>query len=132
MLMASRKPFKKIAPRIASSSRVTNIWLASQSGREWIVDEVRRRVGGRKRHGDDEVGGGESEQGEDEDLAAPLGEEPFQHRDAALAVRAGFGDAAYRGSAANRVTMTRTRVANGESTPAARKAMPGWYPRVEK
>ena len=61
--------------------------------RERIVNEVRRGVGGRERHGDDEVGGGETEQSEDEDLAAPLGEEALEHGDAALAVGAGLGDA---------------------------------------
>ena len=38
----------------------------------------------------------------------------------------------YMGRAANKVISTRTKVATGDSAPAARAAIPGWYPRVEK
>ena len=38
----------------------------------------------------------------------------------------------YIGSAPNSVSSTRTSVAIGESVPAARKAMLGWYASVEK
>ena len=81
---------------------MTRIWLSSQSRREGVVNEVGRGVGGAKGHGDDEVGGGESEQDEDEDLAAPLGEELFEHADAALAVGAGFGHSLVDGQRAQR------------------------------
>ena len=68
----------------------------------------------------------------DKYLAAPLWKQPLQHCDAALAVGACLGNALIERKAANSVTSTSTRVAIGESTPAARKAIPGWYPRVEK
>ena len=38
----------------------------------------------------------------------------------------------YIGSAPNRVRTIKTKVAMGDSTPAARKAMLGWYASVEK
>jgi hypothetical protein len=38
----------------------------------------------------------------------------------------------YTGRAPKRVSSTSTRVATGARIPAARKAIPGWYPRVEK
>jgi hypothetical protein len=38
----------------------------------------------------------------------------------------------YTGRAPNSVSATSTMVATGATAPAARAAMPGWYPRVEK
>lgn len=38
----------------------------------------------------------------------------------------------YMGRAAPKVTNTSTNVATGESSPAARAAMAGWWPSVEK
>ncbi|MEC5153655.1 hypothetical protein RCH23_001021 [Cryobacterium sp. CAN_C3] len=38
----------------------------------------------------------------------------------------------YTGRAPRRVKATNTMVAIGDSKPAARAAMAGWYPRVEK
>ena len=58
-----------------------------------VVDEVGRRVGGRESHGDDEVGGRESEQYQDKEFAAPSGEEVLKHGDASLPIGAGGGDA---------------------------------------
>ncbi len=54
---------------------------------------MRRGVGGRERDGDDEARRGKSQQDEDDGLALPAGEERLEHQDAALAVRARFGDA---------------------------------------
>lgn len=51
---------------------------------KWILDEVSTRVGRRQRHRDEEVGGREPEEHEYEDLAAPLGQQVFEHRDGAL------------------------------------------------
>src|SRR4029453_18382951 len=61
---------------------------------EWVLDDVLGRVGGGQRHGDDVVGGGESEQAEDERLAFPSGEQFLEQRDAAFAVRAEAGNLA--------------------------------------
>ncbi len=61
------------------------------------MDEVGCGVGGRERHGDDEVGGSEAEEREDEEFATPLREEAFEHGDAALAVWTGLGDACVEG-----------------------------------
>src|ERR1700679_3892419 len=58
-----------------------------------IVDKVVRCVGGRESHGDDEVGGGETQKDEHEDLAGPPREQLFQYGNAALAVGAGGSDA---------------------------------------
>ncbi len=59
---------------------------------ERVLDDVRRRVRGRERNGDDVVRGGKPEQTEHEDLAAPPGQEVLQHGEAALSVRAEGGD----------------------------------------
>ncbi len=61
--------------------------------RDGVADEVCGTVRGRQCHGDDEVGGGEAEQDEDEELAAPGGKDFLQHGDAALAVGALLADA---------------------------------------
>ena len=45
-------------------------------------------VRGGQRHGDQEVGGGEAEQHQHEQLAQPLGQQPLQHRDGTLAAEA--------------------------------------------
>ncbi len=52
-----------------------------------VLHEVGGGVGGGQGDGDEEVGGREAEQGEDEELALPEGQQPRQHRDRALAVR---------------------------------------------
>lgn len=56
-----------------------------------VLDEVGRGVGGREGDGDQEVRGREAQQGQDEQLALPEGQQPFQHRDRTLAVRALLG-----------------------------------------
>ena len=61
---------------------------------EGVLDDVGGGVGGRQGDGDDEVGGDEPEQGEDEELALPPGEQVLEHGDGALAVRALPGHAA--------------------------------------
>ncbi len=58
-----------------------------------VLDDVRRRVGRRKRDRDDEAGRREPEQREDEELALPAREQVLKHRDRAVAVRAGLGHA---------------------------------------
>ena len=56
--------------------------------KEGIPDDVRGRVGGRERDGDDEVGGGEPQQAEHQRLAAPPRQQLLEHRDAPLPVGA--------------------------------------------
>ena len=68
---------------------------------ERVVDDVLGRVGRRQRDGDDEVGCRKSEQHEHERLAAPARQQVFEHRDAALAVRARRGDPAVDGQRAD-------------------------------
>ncbi len=48
-----------------------------------------RSVRSRECDGDDEVGGDEAEQTEDEQLARPPGQQPFEHGDRTFAMRAG-------------------------------------------
>ena len=60
---------------------------------EGIAEDVRRRIGGRQRDGDHEVGRGKPEQTEDERFALPARQQLLEHRDAALAVGAGLRDA---------------------------------------
>ncbi len=55
---------------------------------ERVLDDVRGGVRGRERDGDDEVRGRESEQAQDERLAAPSRQVLLEHREAALPVRA--------------------------------------------
>jgi hypothetical protein len=52
------------------------------------------RVGGRQRDGDDEVSQREPEEAEHEELAAPARQQPLEHGDRALPVRALGGDSA--------------------------------------
>jgi hypothetical protein len=65
------------------------------------VNEVLGRIGCRQGDRDDEVRRGKAEQDEDERLAAPARQQVFEHRDAALTVRARLGDAAVDGQRAN-------------------------------
>ncbi|CAM5319542.1 hypothetical protein STANM337S_00758 [Streptomyces tanashiensis] len=57
-----------------------------------VLDEVGGGVGRRQGDGDEEVGRGEAEEGEDEELALPEGQQSRQHGDGALAARALLGD----------------------------------------
>ena len=91
--IASRNPFRKTAESIASSTSVSATGWLSRCRHERIADDVRGRVGRRQRDRDDEVGRGEAEQAEDEQLAAPARQQLLEHRDAALPVRAVLGDA---------------------------------------
>ena len=91
MWIASRKPFRKMMPRMASNSRVMPIWLRKGVGRVGIVNEVRRSVCRREGHGDDKVGGRKAQQHQHKHFAAPAGKQILQHGDAALAVGAGAG-----------------------------------------
>ena len=52
-----------------------------------VLHQVRARVRGRERDGDDEVGSGKAEQHQNEDLALPERHQPLQHGDRTLAVR---------------------------------------------
>jgi hypothetical protein len=89
-------------------------------------------VGRRQRDSDDEVGGHEAEQHQNESL-------PCHHGSSRSSIAIepspwGLSAATRRsiGRAPNRVSGTSRMVATGDSTPVARAAMPGWYPRVEK
>lgn len=53
-----------------------------------VLDRVRARIRRGQRHRDEEVGRREAQQHEDEELALPERQQPFQHRDRALAARA--------------------------------------------
>src|SRR6185503_7587086 len=61
--------------------------------RKRVADNVRRRIGGGQRGGDDEVRGGKTEQAEDERLSPPAREELLEHRNPAVPGRTGGGDA---------------------------------------
>jgi len=87
---------------------------------------ARGRVCGGKCDGDYEIGSYETQQDGNKQLALPLGEQRFQHRDRALTMRALGGNAIYRiGSAPNSVKATRNNVAIGERTPSVANAIPG-------
>ena len=64
--------------------RDEDLVLAEHAVQERVLDRVLRGVGGRQRHRDHEVGGGEAEQDEHEDLALPAGEQVLEHGDRAL------------------------------------------------
>ncbi|SFV24380.1 hypothetical protein SAMN04487966_110139 [Micrococcus terreus] len=53
---------------------------------EGVLDQVRRGVRGREREGDHEVGDRKAQQDQDQQLAAPVGQQPLQHRDRALSM----------------------------------------------
>ena len=91
--MASRNPFRKMAPSASSSDDRHGDRMVQPRGNERVLDDVRGRVGGRQRDRDDEAGGREPEQAQDDGLALPPREQVLEHRDAALAVRAHLGDA---------------------------------------
>lgn len=57
-------------------------------GQMRVLDQVGRSVRRGQGDGDEEVSRGEAEQGQDEQLPLPEGQQPLQHRDRALAVRA--------------------------------------------
>ena len=88
------------------------------------MHEVRRSVGSRERHGDDEVRGGEPEQHKHEDLAAPTRKEILQHGDAALTVGAGCRDALVDRKGRKEGHHDKYQGCIGEIKPAARNAMP--------
>ena len=92
--IASLNPLRKIAQSAPSSISVSTIGWLKRRRHERVADDVRGRVGRRQRDGDDEVGRGEPEQAQHERLALPSRQQLFEHRDAALAVRARLGDAA--------------------------------------
>src|SRR5262249_30183632 len=62
-----------------------------------VGDKVLGRVGGGQSLGDDEVGGGEAEQDQDQQLAPPAEEEALQHADGALALGRTAGDVSLDG-----------------------------------
>jgi hypothetical protein len=74
--------------------RDRDLLAVQEAGDQGIFQDVGGGVGGREGDGDDEVGGHEAEQGQDEELASPPRQQPLQHGDRALAVRALGGDAA--------------------------------------
>ena len=69
-------------------------------GGQRVFDQVRRGVGSRQRDGDDEAGGGETQQAQDDNLSLPPWEEVLEHQDAALAVGAHLRDAVVHGQCA--------------------------------
>ena len=92
MPIASVNPRRNTAPSSASRNRVIATWWPVRNERQVrVLDQVRGRVGGRQRHRDDEVGRREAEQGQHEQLALPERQQPLEHRDRALAVRALLG-----------------------------------------
>ena len=100
IVMASRKPFRKIAPSTRSRTTVTGTGCVEPRWGEWVLDEVRRGVCRRQRDRDDEAGGGEAQQAEHDDLALPSREQILEHEDAALTVRAHLRDAVVHGQRA--------------------------------
>ena len=79
----------------ATSTSVTAIVGAVEPARhERILDGVRRGIRCREGDRDHEVRGREAEQHQHEQLAAPPGQQPFEHGDRALALEALAGDAA--------------------------------------
>jgi hypothetical protein len=64
--------------------RDEHVVAAQHAVQDRILHRVRRGVGGREGHGDDEVSRREPQQREDEQLANPPWEEPLEHRDRAL------------------------------------------------
>ena len=93
---------------------------------ERVLHQVRGGVGGRQRHGDQEVGRGEAEQRQHEQLAEPAGQQPLEHGDGTLAAEALPGHPPVHRQRAEQREDTSTMVASGESRPAASAAMPGW------
>ena len=84
--MASLNPRRNTAASRASRTSVTRYVLALQPARgKRVLDRVRRGVGGRQRHGDHEVGRGEPQQDQDEELAAPARQQALEHGDGAFA-----------------------------------------------
>ena len=72
MPMASLKPLRNTAPSSASRSSVmTTCWPCRTRLEVRVLDQVGGGVGGRQGDGDHEVGGGETEQDQDEELALP-------------------------------------------------------------
>src|SRR5689334_7003495 len=71
--------------------------VAHPEGDERVLEDMGGGVGGGERHRNDEVGGGEAEQDEDEELAFPFWEVALEHGDAALPVRALLRDGAVDG-----------------------------------
>jgi hypothetical protein len=65
-----------------------------------ILREVRRGIRCRKGHGDHEVSRGKTKQDENKCFARPARKQIFQHGDAALTVRACFGNPAVNGKSA--------------------------------
>ena len=61
--------------------------------RQRVLDQVGGRIGGGQGNRDHEVGGGKSQQTENQHLPLPAREETFEDEDAALPVRAHIGDA---------------------------------------
>jgi hypothetical protein len=54
----------------------------------WVLHDVGGGIRGGQRHRDEEVGGGEAEQDQDEQLSSPKREQPLKHGDRPCAVRA--------------------------------------------
>ena len=65
-----------------------DLLTAEDALEERVLDEVSARVGRRQGDRDDKAGRDEADEHEDEQFARPIGEQPFEHRQAAIAVRA--------------------------------------------
>jgi hypothetical protein len=99
---------------------------------ERVLHDVGARVRGGEGDRDDEVREREPEEDEHERLALPARQELLEHEDAALAVRAVGGDLGIDGQGHEQRHQHEDESGQRRKEPAARKAMPGWYPRVEK
>jgi hypothetical protein len=92
--MASVNPLRKMAPSSDQHQRDADLMPVQEPGDQRVLQDMGGGVGGREGDRDDEVGGHETEQDQDEQLALPPRQEPLQHHDRALAMGALGGDAA--------------------------------------
>ena len=100
--MASPYPRRNTAASASRSAQVTASRIAQHRAEQRVFHRVLRRVRRGEGHGDDEVGGGEAEQAEHEELARPPGQQPLQHGDGALACVGAAGDLRRRRAARRR------------------------------
>ena len=89
MPIASPNPLRKTAPEERDEAQGDQDPVIAEPLRhQRILDDVCRGVGGGEGDRDHEVRRGEAEQGQHEELALPPRQEPFEHRDRTLTVRA--------------------------------------------
>jgi hypothetical protein len=68
--------------------RDRDLVAVQDAGDQRVLQHVGGGVGGREGDGDDEVGGHKAEQHQHEELALPPGQQPLQHGDRPLTMRA--------------------------------------------